>query len=193
MTLRKSNFRDSSLSPKKNLNRLLIASHADLMPQSTQTNSLPGDTPIKKNSTATGVFINGTLDEQRMAVLTDLGNIPEVTVDFMLDHIVPDSGINVERTIQKLRRNGVLGNAGWKEFEGALPKKSDAIELKVFSKMETIYEGIIDATDFDVGSSRTPTLVLGASPDIAPISETNIRSRPDGCGQLNSNHSIHTS
>jgi hypothetical protein len=64
--------------------------------------------------------------------LTDLGNIPEVTVEFMLDHIVPDSGINVERTIQKLRRNGDLGDAGWKEFEDALPKKSDANEQKVF-------------------------------------------------------------
>ena len=163
------------------------------MPQSTQTNSLPGETPIKKNSAATGVFINGTLDEQRVAVLTDLGNIPEVTVDFMLDHIVPDSGINVERTIRKLRGKGVLGDAGWKEFEGKLPKKSDDIEQKVFSKMGTIYKGIIDSTEFDVGSSRTPTLVLGAPPVIAPISETNIRSRPDGCGQLNSNHSIHTS
>ena len=115
---------------------ILIDYLSSLMLQSTQTNSLPGDTPIKKNSVATGVFINGTLDEQRVAILTDLGNIPEVTVDFMLDHIVPNSGINVERTIQKLRRKGVLGNAGWKEFEDVLPKKSDAIEQKFFRKWE---------------------------------------------------------
>ena len=42
-------------------------------------------------------------------------------------------------------------------------------------------------------STRTPTLVLGTSPDIAPVSKTNVRSRPDGCGQINSDHSIHTS
>ena len=125
--------------------------------------------------------------------LTDLGNIPEVAVDFMLDHIVPNSGINVELTMQKLKREKVLLDAGWKEFVGTSPKQSTDIEQKVFSKMGTIYRRIIDSTAFDDGSSRTPTLELGASPDIAPVSETNVRSRPDGCGQLNSNHSIHTS
>ena len=111
----------------------------------------------------------------------------------MLDHIVPNSGINVEHTMQNLMREGVLLDAGWKEFIGALPKQSAANEQKVFSKMGTIYRGIIDSTELDEGSSRTPTLVLGTCPDIAPISETNVRSRPDGCGQLDSNHSIHTS
>ena len=152
--------------------------------------SLPDDT---RNSTATGVFLNGTLGDQRLALLTDFGNIPEVTVDFMLDHIVPNSGINVERTIQNLRQEGVLLDAGWEAFIDALPKQSADNEQKVFSKMETIYRRIIAATEFDVGSSRSPTLVLGTSPDIAPVSETNVRSRPDGCGQLNGNHPIHTS
>jgi len=164
-----------------------------LSPLMSQTNSLLHDTPIKKNSASTGVFLNGTLEEQKTAVLKDLGNIPEVTADFMLDHIVPNSGINVERTIQELKQKGILGDAGWKEFNNALPKKSDANEQKVFSKMGTIYKGIIDSTVFNVGSSRTPTLDLGTSPDIAPKSETNVKTRPDGCGQLKRNHSIHTS
>ena len=163
------------------------------MTGSSQSKSLPGDTPSKKNSAATGVFFNGTIEEQRLALLTDFGNIPEVTVDFMLDHIVPNSGINVERTKQNLRREGVLLDAGWEVFIDALPKLSDDNEQKFFSKMGTVYQRIIEATEFDVGSSRIPTLVLGAPPVIAPISETNVRSRPDGCGQLNSNHSIHTS
>jgi hypothetical protein len=152
-----------------------------------------GDTPMKQNSAATGVFLNGTLEEQKQAVLDDLGNIPEVTVDFMLDHIVPNSGINVERTKQNLRQEGVLLDAGWKEFIDALPEKSADNEQKVFAKMGTIYQKIIDSTKFDVGSSRTPTLVLGTCPDIASKSETNVRTRPDGCAQLNSNLSIHTS
>lgn len=44
-------------------------------------------------------------------------------------------------------------------------------------------------------SSRTPTLVPGTSPDIAPVSvsKSNVRSRPDGCCQINSDHSIHIS
>ena len=168
---------------------MFIVSHAYLMSQSKSL----GDIPLRQNSAATGVFINGTLDEQRLAVLTDLGNIPEVTVDFMLDHIVPNLGINVERTMQNLRKEKVLLDAGWKEFTGTSPKQSADNEQKVFSKMGTIYRRIIASTEFDVESSRTPTLVLGTSADIAPVSETNVRSRPDGCGQLCSNHSIHTS
>ena len=154
---------------------------------------LTGRHPFK--AAATGAFLDGTLEEQRLAVLTDLGNIPEVTVDFMLDHIVPNSGINVECTMQNLRREGVLLDAGWEVFVDALPKQFADNEQKVFffSKMGTIYRRIIASTEFDVGSSPTPTLVLGTSPDIAPVSETNVRSRPDGCGQLNSNHPTHTS
>src|ERR1700679_4180809 len=68
-----------------------------------QSQSL-GDTPLNQTSASTGVFRTGTLDDQRSAVLNVLGNIPEVTVDFMLDQIVPDSGINVESTIHDLRR-----------------------------------------------------------------------------------------
>ena len=166
-----------------------------LSPLMSLPKSIPGDTPIKQNSAATGVFINGTLEEQRAAVMNDLGNIPEVTVDFMLDNIVPNSGIDVERTIRKLKRNKVLLDAGWKEFIDALPKDSSNTEQKVFSKMGTVYKGISDHTVFDDGSSRTPTLVLGTSPDIAPVSETNVkvRTRPDGCGQLQKYDSIHTS
>ena len=142
-----------------------------------------------------GVFINGTLDEQRLAVLNDLCKIPEVTVDFMLDHIVPNLGINVGRTIQDLKEKGILLDTGWRAFIGALPKDSPDDEQKVFSKMENIYQNIITSTKFkfDVEHYRSPTLNVGTCPDIAPISETNIRSRPDGCGQLKSSYSIHTS
>lgn len=86
---------------------------------STKKKSTPGDTPVRQNSAATGVFLEGTLEEQRTAVLNDLDNIPEVTVDFMLDHIVPNIGINVERTMRKLKQDEVLLDAGWKEFVGA--------------------------------------------------------------------------
>lgn len=90
-----------------------------------QPKSIPGDTPLKKNSAATGVFLEGTLDEQRTAVLTDVGNIPQVTVNFMLNRIVPNLGIDVLLTEDILRKKGVLFDAGWKEFIGALPKSSN--------------------------------------------------------------------
>ena len=159
-----------------------------------QSKSSQGDTPlVKQNSAATGVFLNGTLQDQRLALLTDFGNIPEVTVNFMLDHIVPNSRIDVERTMQTLKRKKFLVDAGWKEFVGELPKHSTDNEQTVFSKMGTIYERIIKSTTFNDGNHHAPTLDLGTSPDIAPVSETNVRSRPDGCGQLNSKQSIHTS
>ena len=161
-----------------------------------KSKSVPGDTPLKQNSASTGVFVHGALEEQRAAVMDDLGNIPEVTVDFMLDHIIPNSEIDVERTIRILKRKGVLLNDGWKEFADALPKESSDNEQTVFSKMGTIYKGIIDYTNFSDGSdgsSRTATLDFSAVPDIAPVSETKVKSRPDGCGQLKSNNSLHTS
>ena len=125
--------------------------------------------------------------------MSDLGNIPEVTVDFMLDNIVPNSKIDVQLTMSKLKRNKVLLDGGWKGFVGALPKNSTANEQNVFSKMETIYKEIIDYATFADGSSRTPTLDLGTSPDVAPESETSVKTRPDGFGQLKRNNSMHTS
>ena len=154
-----------------------------------ESKSSLGDIPSKQN----WVFINGTLDEKSQAFLLNLGNILEVTIDFMLDHIVPNSGINIERTMQNLRQEGVLLDAGWEVFKNALPKKSPDNEQKMFLKMGTIYQKIVASTEFDVGHSRTPTLILGTSPYIVPVSETSVRSRPDGCGQLNTSHPIHTS
>ena len=59
--------------------------------------------------------------------------------------------------------------------------------------MGIIYQRIIESAALKDGSSRTPTLVFDTSPDIALVSRTNVRSRPDGCAQLNSNNSTHTS
>ena len=151
------------------------------------SHSLTGDIPLKQNVGATGVFINGTLEEQRYAVLTNLGNIPEVTVNFMLDNIVPYS-----RVRQNLIQKGVLLDAGWKEFIDVLPKNSAGNEQQVFSKMATIYQNIIASTSFD-GDPRPSTLTMGTCPDIAPISKRNVRTRPDGCGRLIPSHSAHTS
>ena len=97
----------------------------------------------------------------------------------MLDHIVPNSGINVENTKENLRREGVLLDAGWEVFTDVLPKHSTDTD---YLKMGTIYQGIIDSTMFEDRSSRTLTLVFSTSPHIAPVSETIIRHRPYGCG-----------
>lgn len=76
-------------------------------------------------------------------------------------------------------REGVLIDASWDVFIGALPKQSADNEQKVFLRKRELFTLIITSTltEFDVGSSRTLTLVLGTSRDIASISETNVRSR----------------
>ena len=64
-----------------------------------QSQSLTGDTPFKKNTHATGLFINGPprLEEQKLGLV-----LGEVDVDFMLD-VMPNSGVNLnlERTVPK--------------------------------------------------------------------------------------------
>lgn len=62
--------------------------------------------PLKQNS-AVGLFLDCTLQEQRLALLTGGNAIPEVTFDFMLDHITSSqiqvSTLSAERTMQNLR------------------------------------------------------------------------------------------
>ena len=170
-----------------------LAPETPVKQNSRSQSRLTRDTPLKQNLAASGVFISGTLDQQRLAVMNDLGNIPEVAVDFMLDHIVPNSCVNVDRTMKSLRQKGFLRDAGWNVFMDGLPKVSNDNEQQVFAKMETIYQNIITSTSFDVGHSPSRTLDLSTCPDIAPTSNTDIRSRPDGCGQLISTHPFHTS
>ena len=101
-----------------------------------ESKSSPGDTPLKLNSVATGVFLHGTLQDQRFALLADFGNIPEVTVDFMLDHIVPNSGINVERTIQNLRLEGVYSMLVGKNSLVHCPNSPPTTNRKFLRKWE---------------------------------------------------------
>ena len=66
-----------------------------------RSQSLTGDTPFKKSTHATGLFINGSskLEEQKLGPV-----LGEVDVDFMLD-VMPNSGVNLnlelERTVPK--------------------------------------------------------------------------------------------
>ena len=58
-----------------------------------------GDNPLKQNSAANGVSLNGTLHEQRLALLTNFGNIPALSLSLRYH--------NVERRMQNLRREGI--------------------------------------------------------------------------------------
>ena len=105
-----------------------------------------GNTPLKQNSSAIGVSLNGALHEQRLALLTYFGNIP---VDFMMDRIVPFSGITTSSVECRSQAGGSLLDAGWKAFIDALPKDTAADkERKVFRKSELFI--IASTTDLHV-------------------------------------------
>ena len=104
-----------------------------------------GNTPLKQNSSAIGVSLNGALHEQRLALLTYFGNIP---VDFMMDRIVPFSGITTSSVECRSQAGGSLLDAGWKAFIDALPKDTADKERKVFRKSELFI--IASTTDLHV-------------------------------------------
>ena len=89
--------------------------------------------------------------------VTDLGNIPEVTVDFILDRIVPNPEIEIERKICRFKR----------KFYSMLIEKNSLVHCPSsrltpngwFSEVGAICRGII-GSNFDDGFSRTPTSVL---------------------------------
>lgn len=88
-------------------------------------------------------------------------------------------------------QEGVLLDAGLEVFIDMLPRHSADNEQNIFFRIWELFSG--EPLQFDVGFSRAPTSVMGASPHIAPVSETNVRSHLDGCGQLSRIHFIHTS
>lgn len=163
------------------------------------------ETPSKQNMSTTNVFIDGSLNEQKKAVQDDLGSVPEVSVNFMLDYIFPESNIDVQSTVAKLKNAGALmenaeGGSSWKTFNGKSPhemfKEGAAdtnTEAKIFGKLKDIYKSIISCTQFRDGTPRTPAVVFEQNPDRAPLSDSAIRSRPDGYGVLKESEIIYAS
>lgn len=154
---------------------------------------------------STNVFIKGTLEEQKKAVRTDLGPVPEVTVDFMLRHIIPNSQINVTATMESLKEQKLWSESeGWSEFRGKSPLELSKVksgvkgsasnnkETEIFRKLRAVYGKIVSSAKFHNSSAPRPTLSFEQFPNIAPTSDTDVRSRPDGCALLTSEQAIHT-
>lgn len=159
---------------------------------------------------STNVFIKGNLEEQKEAVRRDLGPVPEVTVDFMLKYIIPDSQVDVLATMESLKKRRLWSESeGWSDFGGQSPRelgkgRSDASkdprssrsnnkETAVFLKLKTVYEKIVSSTQFHNSSTRPAALSFEQYPNTAPISDTSVRTRPDGCGMLRREQPIHSS
>ena len=171
--------------------------------------SVNSETPLKQNMSSTNVFIKGNLEEQKKAVRRDLGPVPEVTVDFMLKYIIPDSKVDVLATMASLKKRRFWSESdGWSDFCGKTPqelgkRKSDAAskdsrpsrsnkETTVFLKLKAVYDKIVSYAKFRESSARSPTLSFEQYPNTAPISDTSVRTRPDGCGMLRAEQPIHS-
>lgn len=156
------------------------------------------ETPLKLDWASSGVFIKGTLQEQRQAVANDLGGgIPEVDIAYMLEHILPKplSDVDVDASLQILEaRNFWSPTGGWSPFNGLTPGQMKGSEEDIFNEnMETIVKNILGNCQFIMGNVPLRGVGIGTSPHLAPVSATNVRSRPDACGLLEPYHPLHTS
>ncbi|KJA13396.1 hypothetical protein HYPSUDRAFT_195778 [Hypholoma sublateritium FD-334 SS-4] len=156
------------------------------------------ETPLKLDWASSGVFIKGTLHEQRQAVANDLGGgIPEVGIAYMLEHILPKppSEVDADASLRILEaRNTWSPTGGWSAFNGLTPAQMKGSEEAIFNEnMETIVKNILGNCKFVDGNVPLRGVGIGTSPHLAPVSPTNIRSRPDACGLLEAYHPLHTS
>ncbi|KAI0689291.1 hypothetical protein BC835DRAFT_1308428 [Cytidiella melzeri] len=116
-------------------------------PQSTQQLSV--NTPVARKLAPQYTRLDWTVHKSRTAVKDDLGPyIPELPYEFFKDNILPPlhRKANVKGTITRLKKAGVITNAGdssrWTAFPEDPHKQSD--ENKVFAKLATVVNAIFD-------------------------------------------------
>jgi hypothetical protein len=155
-------------------------------------------------------FTGGTLEDARTAMLGDLGLwIPQVPIEFMMDHILPPIHCNVNTVKRKLEGSGCIVGERWASFEKD-PTKSTSNENNTFKVLEGIFEDIIHHARGDIGGDdqrsggeagegtsdgddgngnmpgdsknrrATPSHAFHNNPDRSPYSERHSGSRPDG-------------
>ncbi|KJA13397.1 hypothetical protein HYPSUDRAFT_92767 [Hypholoma sublateritium FD-334 SS-4] len=116
-----------------------------------------------------------------------LRNLPVVPLDFMFSNIIPEIGVDIEATRKELEKKGTLLASGWRDLQ------KDHSGEHAFTGMHEIHNQIISSTIFRDGASRTPTCMMHFRPIFAPISPTNARVGPDGCGQFAPSHPLYQS
>ena len=58
------------------------------------------------------IFTKGTLEDQRRAVVDELGHVPEIPVDMMLK-LLPNADVDVAATLNSLIDAGVWSESHW--------------------------------------------------------------------------------
>ena len=95
-----------------------------------------GNTPLRRDSAATGVSLNGTLHEQDWLFWPTSTAFPLTLWWIALSHFQVSQcrAWNAES-----QAGGSLLDAGWKVFIDALPKDTAEKERKVFRKLELLF------------------------------------------------------
>jgi hypothetical protein len=100
------------------------------------------ETPPVVRQVGSGVYHAGGLERARTAVMEDLRWwIPEVPVEFMLDHILPPVRCDYPAVKRKLKSSKCIRNDQWVAFPKD-PTKSKQHENKVFHPLEQVFANI---------------------------------------------------
>jgi hypothetical protein len=160
-----------------------IASHQPDMPPPT---GFTGSTPPKIRKTATDVgYRTSDLGRSRMAVLSDLGRVPQMPLDDMMKMLIPSLLLEeeVDAVLEDLKARGIVPNDKWAAFD---PKPSAASqhESAFFEdRLPKLHQDIVDsARRVAIGSlpplnTQTELRMSGSQ---TPLSHRRNTSMPDG-------------
>ena len=155
------------------------------------------DTPYKaKNAKSAPVIYADGLDDCQDAVVEDVGPaVPQVTVQWFMDNIMPRlrPNLDISAVIQKLKDNKtILSKSGtWADFPTA-PAECLEHEDDVFDSLETVAAAIGKAARAVWSTKRKPAVVFKCRPRDTPVSKRRINSsRPDGYGLYIKHRSNH--
>ncbi len=139
------------------------------------------ETPSKHRVMSSSSYRTGSIEEQRSAIIEDLGGeVEEVTLDYFFDHILPSlpNDVEVAKVVDSLKNTGHIVTGKWAAFERN-PSEDDRHEIVVFQPLVQVFDSIITAATPLLGGAKQ-TLELKLNPKNPPYSERNRQLKPDG-------------
>lgn len=129
------------------------------------------DTPRKPSASRQHLDLD--LEAARTAVVADLGDIPQVSVEFFIKSALPSvEPIDIHRVRKRLRQT----KAGVIHRFPKAPKDAEGAEPVVFAPMKDLFDDIVTCL---TSGSKQPRLKYMHSPGSTPGSERANSTRPD--------------
>ncbi|KAJ3899953.1 hypothetical protein F5879DRAFT_460447 [Lentinula edodes] len=136
------------------------------------------------NSRATDFLISheGHLDNERNAVIEDLGNIvPEIDLDWFFENLLPPlpTGIDTATVVEHLQKSGVATEDAWGgcSLDPHGPRHEDVVFAQI---LEPISKAIFDTVQ-ELNPSLQQTFTLLLQPTKYPTSERACSTMPNNC------------